>query len=152
MIPDGIDPFDWARKHLRASSGAVLMNPISRDTYRIPTLVPARKEDLSCIYLDGKDRCTIHQSAPFACAFFDSHNDGHDLSLKGLMQIKAAHADELSVYHRIWMMLSNEGLVAIPPEKAREMMQGYMDDQEKQVPWWKRKGKRIKPVKPGRKD
>ncbi len=61
LCPPNEDVFTWAAQHLRA----VVDKPF-------PTLVPARQTNGHCHWLfDG--RCAVHGSAPYSCAFFDSH-------------------------------------------------------------------------------
>lgn len=113
MIPVETDPEEWARVHLRASSGARMLRRYSdrEETIRIGTLVPAHNPDLSCHWLhDG--RCEVHAIAPFGCAFFDcsqSKQYADDLSLNGLHAIVKDH-DESGLYSRLWTTLWNEGL------------------------------------------
>lgn len=40
---------------------------------RIGTIVPARKEDGSCIFLQPDGLCSVHPVSPFGCSHFDSH-------------------------------------------------------------------------------
>ncbi len=61
LCPAKQDVFTWAEQHLRA---------ITDKSYI--TLVPARGLDGACHWhFDGK--CAVHESAPYGCAFFDSH-------------------------------------------------------------------------------
>lgn len=57
-----------------ASPGAVIGNRATGKTQRVPTITPARKPDGSCAFLDDAGRCTIHEVAPFGCAYYDDHN------------------------------------------------------------------------------
>src|SRR5947209_5313490 len=61
----------WAKEHLLASPGALVMSDAR--TFRIQTLVPARRSDGACVFLTADGRCAIHSVSPFGCAFFDSH-------------------------------------------------------------------------------
>lgn len=79
---------------LLASPGALVA---TRDgqRFRIPTLVPARKADGSCVFLTADKRCAIHAVAPAGCAFFDAHQSGPAvlrLSERLLGVIAADHA------------------------------------------------------------
>src|SRR6266446_1724770 len=69
MIPIGVDPLTWAEMNLLASPGALVMKNLQ--FFRIPTLVPSTKADGSCINLTPEGLCSIHETAPFGCAFFD---------------------------------------------------------------------------------
>lgn len=120
MVPKGTDPFDWAEKNLLASPGAVVMNTRTGERSRIPTLVPAVKADGSCKNLkDGL--CTIHETAPFGCAFFDCKSDATELSKKGLMAVHAAWASG-GLYSRIWRYLQAHGKMQKAPEVLRAKM------------------------------
>lgn len=120
MIPAGADPFEWAESNLLASPGAL----VSADgkLFRIPTLVPAVKEDGSCTHLQGGKRngkCTIHQIAPFGCSFFDCGPERGNLSRHGLMAVyDATHED--SLYRKLWLHLSNLGHTQLAPEELRK--------------------------------
>ncbi len=39
---------------------------------RVPTITPRHKGG-RCVFLDARDRCSIHEVAPFGCAYFDTH-------------------------------------------------------------------------------
>jgi hypothetical protein len=80
MVPEGHDPLEWAREHLRASPGAVVADRAGGRRWRIPTLVPARAASGACIFLDEHDCCSIHVDAPFGCALLRSatHNPSDD--------------------------------------------------------------------------
>jgi Fe-S-cluster containining protein len=133
MIPKDADPFEWARENLRASSGAVLMNSVTKQTIEIPTLVPASHEDLSCKFLDEHDRCTIHANAPFGCAFFDckkTHKQADVLSKQGLTAIVNDCRDPTSLYVRILQHLIENDLIALAPNAKRRAMGLYLATQE----------------------
>lgn len=55
-----------------ASHGAVVADSSTGRRFRIATIVPKVRHG-RCVFLDGHRRCTIHEAAPFACAFFDVH-------------------------------------------------------------------------------
>jgi Fe-S-cluster containining protein len=117
------DLFEFARKELLASPGARVMK--GGRVLAIRTLVPARKPDGSCIYLDDYDRCSIHQVSPFGCAFFDAHqsriiSDGR--SSEGLDAVMK-DAQQNGIYTRIWGMLDRIGKRAPSPIEGRRKMQ-----------------------------
>lgn len=122
MIPKETDPYVWAEKNLLASPGAVVMNTRTGVKSRIPTLVPAVKKDGSCIHL--KDSlCTIHEIAPFGCAFFDCRSDGMELSHDGLFTVWTAWTRD-TLYARLWKYLQAQGKMQKAPEILRERMRG----------------------------
>lgn len=121
MAPEAGNLEVWAREHLFASPGA-LVGSAAGGVFRIPTLVPARKEDGSCIFLHG-ELCSIHAVAPFGCAFFDYHmsvGEGDRRSLKGLMSI--VQDPPPSVYASLWTWLWARGKRAPAPEESRRAM------------------------------
>lgn len=88
LIPADLQHFD--EKDLVASAGALVRNALSGRTYRIGTITPKTKEDGSCVFLKD-NRCTVHEKAPFGCAFFDPHMgsyEGHLRSTWGLHRIR----------------------------------------------------------------
>jgi Fe-S-cluster containining protein len=124
MIPSGALPTAWAEGRLLASPGAIVANTATGQMFRIRTLVPARKSDGSCINLSADNRCTIHQIAPFGCAFFDCGPERGELSHFGLFAVQEAWENN-HLYARIWRHLSREGMVAPSPEECRNRMEGF---------------------------
>jgi Fe-S-cluster containining protein len=61
----------------RASSGtSISIRDRRRNTIHttmIPTITPRTGPNGRCVFLDDANRCTIHDVAPFGCAFFDMH-------------------------------------------------------------------------------
>jgi hypothetical protein len=127
MIPAGADPLEWASKNLLASPGATVavlnqQTGKAEGQRRIPTLVLAEKPDHSCIHLGDDGKCGIHETSPFACAFFDCRSTGEHLSLQGLRAVDQAWADPQSLYRSIWTYLSGQGLVSDSPNVKRRRM------------------------------
>jgi hypothetical protein len=121
-LAPGEDLLDWSRQHLLASPGAKVMR--GDRVFRIPTLVPARREDGACRFLTADCRCAIHAVAPFGCAFFDSHQSGAESdrrSKRGLQAVLEAWQSG-DTYAQVWTMLAEAGRVAPPPEVCREHM------------------------------
>jgi hypothetical protein len=119
FLSPGEDQRSWARRHLLASPGALVLC-LGR-AVRILTLVPARRADGACTFLTEAGRCAIHAVAPFGCAFFDSHMpqaEADQRSKRGLQAVLEAW-DVSGPYARLWVMLAGAGLVAPPPEVAR---------------------------------
>lgn len=108
----------WAEEHLLASPGALLLNLQTGQTRRVPTLVPARKTDGTCINLD-KGKCMIHEVAPFGCAFFDHTTPAAALhSLLALEEIERQHSNKDSTYSRIWNHLHETGFRSPDPKEG----------------------------------
>ena len=63
----------WAEKNLLASEGAKVARhgPRGVEYFRIPTLVPATKENGHCIHYRG-GLCTVHAGSPTGCAMFSA--------------------------------------------------------------------------------
>jgi len=121
VAPDH-DLLAWAKEHLLASPGAL----VTRDhqTFRIPTLVPARRPDGACIFLTATDHCAIHAVSPFGCAFFDAHMphaEADRRSKRGLHAVLQAWNGN-GLYAQVWMALADDGLVAPAPEVARQQL------------------------------
>lgn len=115
----------FAVENLLASSGATVLQ--MERIFQIPTLVPRRKEDGSCVFLDANNRCRIHAVSPYGCAFFDahqSHDEADRRSLRGLREIarRWATASHRHAYTIVWRMLHNAGLRAVPAYIARGRM------------------------------
>jgi hypothetical protein len=129
MIPRFADPFKWAEANLLASPGALVIQAGVQK--RIHTLVPAVKEDGSCIHLSEQGLCNIHLVAPFGCAFF-SCTDGpesYQLSYRGLETILDDEAAG-GLYTQIWSHLKQLGKVQQPPDSLRAKMQKFLDERD----------------------
>lgn len=115
----------FACENLLASPGATVMNAEGR-IFQIPTLVPQRKEDGSCKFLDANDRCRIHAVSPFGCSFFDVHQpdaEANHRSQRGLQEVaRCWAAGGSSAYTVLWKLLFAAGLRAVPPAIARRNM------------------------------
>jgi Fe-S-cluster containining protein len=119
MTPDQ-DLLAWARKHLLASPGAIVA--YRGQAFRIHTLVPARRRDGACVFLTSNKQCAIHDVSPFGCAFFDSHM-GHaeaDRRSQRCLQAVVEVWETGGMYAQVWLALSRDGLVALPPEVIRQ--------------------------------
>ena len=116
----GADVFDsWAIQHLLASPGALVMRKGA--LFRIPTLVPARRDNGACIFLSADSSCSIHPIAPFGCAFFDSHQEGDEADRRSSRGLRAILEDWQSAgaYSALWLALHASGRHAPAPETAR---------------------------------
>jgi Fe-S-cluster containining protein len=116
---------EFAFRYLLASPGATVMQ--AGRVFKIPTLVPRRKEDGSCVFLDERNRCRIHEVSPYGCAFFDAHQSDAEAqrrSGRGLQEIaeRWAVSPNTHAYTVIWKLLSAAGLRAVPAHVARRRM------------------------------
>lgn len=122
MVNQKMQVLAWAEIALRASPGALVMNSRTGEMFRIPTLVP-RKKDGVCVYL-LQGNCGIHSIAPFGCAFFDCSTPrsiSDHLAREGMIAVQEAWLHD-SLYQRIWHHLFNKGLTAEAPEVLRRRM------------------------------
>ena len=114
---------EFAAENLLASPGATVFD---RGRVRqIPTLVPARRSDGACKFLDADNRCTIHEVSPFGCAFFDAHQSKVESDYRsgsGLVQVDRAWREE-HPYSRLWLLLEALGKVGPSPVAARARLQ-----------------------------
>ena len=78
------------------------------------------------MFLDERDRCTIHSVSPFGCSFFDAHQsdaEANARSGRGLREIaREWAAGSRSAYVVLWRGLFEMGLRAVPPDVARRRM------------------------------
>jgi len=112
----------WCKRHLLASPGAIVAR--EGHVFRIPTLVPARRDDGACIFLTKEGACAVHATAPFGCAFFDAHmgpTQADRRSSAGLRAVAQAWQTG-ALYATVWTMLHDAGQVALAPEEARRRM------------------------------
>lgn len=117
------DLVEFAVNHLLASPGATVLE--GGQVRQIRTLVPARRGDGACTFLDSQNHCTIHAVSGYGCAFFDVHQckeESDRRSCCGLVQIdRAWRASHL--YARLWLLLEQLALKAPSPVEARARMQ-----------------------------
>jgi hypothetical protein len=121
LTPDQ-DLWAWTKQNLLASPGAIVMS--RGQTFRIPTLVPARRPDGACVFLTDASQCAVHSVSPFGCAFFDSHMTHFEAdrrSKRGLQAVLEAW-DASGLYAHLWVALAGDGLVAPSPELARQQL------------------------------
>ena len=73
--------FDWVKTRLWASPGCLVKDMLGR-VQRIGTITP-RCPKGRCVFLTEDERCSIHEVAPFGCAYFDTHMDHHRAQERG---------------------------------------------------------------------
>lgn len=105
-------------ENLAASPGALVERNGVR--FRIGTIVPARKSDGSCVWLDDDGRCTIHPVAPFGCAYFDEHQTPREGNRRSSVMLQAIMQDES--YRALRTKLEAAGRVAPAPEALRKQL------------------------------
>ena len=78
-----------------ASPGALLMDRLTGRVYRVGTITPRYDKRLKrCVFLTDDDRCSIHEVAPFGCAYFDTHMDNAEADKRSRMAIREQQTDE----------------------------------------------------------
>src|SRR5262245_59142282 len=128
-LSPGEDLRTWAKQRLLASPGALVIR--HGQTFRILTLVPARRRDGACTFLTDADQCAIHAVSPFGCAFFDTHIAHAECdrrSKRGLQAVLDAW-DACALYAHVWVTLAGNGLVAPTPEVARQHLQRAQENE-----------------------
>lgn len=116
------DLIEFAVNNLLASPGATVLD--GGQVRQIPTLVPARRSDGACCFLDVQDGCRIHVDSPFGCAFFDVHQSKEESDRRssyGLAEIDHGWR-EGHLYAQLWLLLKALGLIAPSPVAARAKM------------------------------
>jgi hypothetical protein len=131
-LAPGQDLRAWAKQHLLASPGALVVRR-GRPS-RILTLVPARRPDGACLFLTEDGRCAVHAVSPFGCAFFDAHMAKAEADRRSKLGLQAVLAawDAHERYGHVWVALAAEGLVAPPPDVARQQLRRAA---EEEPPW-----------------
>jgi hypothetical protein len=116
------DPVAWARRHLLASPGALVLR--GDKVFRIPMLVPARRPDGACTFLTAEGLCGIHEVAPFGCSFFDSHMEAAEADRRSGHGLRAVLRAWFAggPYARVWAALIDGGLTAPAPEVGRRQL------------------------------
>jgi Fe-S-cluster containining protein len=123
---NGVSLENWALTALLASPGATVV--MGGQLIQIPTLVPARRSNGHCIFLQH-GRCNIHAISPFGCSFSDSHMsfaEAQTRSAAGLQAIIEAFAQQAE-YARLWDKLYRKGLRAEAASVVRARMAAHME-------------------------
>lgn len=118
---EGEDLETWAMRRLLASPGATVLH--RGQVKSVPTLVPARKEDGSCVHLKDK-LCSVHEVSPYGCAFTDGHMPESEVQKRTLAGIGAVLEDWEShgPYSVLWRKLYAAGRCNRPPAESRRLM------------------------------
>lgn len=117
-----IDIIGWAKEHFYASGGWKIV--VDGTIVRVPSLVPAKKSDGSCIFLTNDGKCSIHEVAPYGCAFFDTHMDGDEGDKRSTTAVRVVMRDHANkgVYSQIILALAEAGKLAEDAQQARDRM------------------------------
>ncbi len=112
LCPPGADLMRWAREHLRASRGFLLVNRMTGAKMQIPSLVPAKQANGHCHWLQADGRCGVHENSPFGCAFLDQHMKDRDADRRNDAG-RLARLDDFDangLYSQVWRMLKEADL------------------------------------------
>jgi hypothetical protein len=99
---------------------------------RIQTLVPARRQDGACLFLDEEDRCRVHSVSPYGCSHFDGRQTNEEADLRssaGHYQVDLAWKND-HLYARLWLLLNALSRVAPSPVAARARMRAAIEAQD----------------------
>lgn len=116
------NPTTWLLENFQASEGATVGALVQGvlQTFRVPTIVP-RLTEQGCVFLKD-NRCTIHEVAPFGCAYFDMHMSrevGDGVSRHAVnQQLDSWRAG--GSYAQAWQVLHEAGKLAPPLAERRE--------------------------------
>ena len=121
-LRDGFE--DWAFYHLAASPGALAQ--MHGKIIEIPTICMARRRpNGQCVMLTPSLQCSIHEDAPYGCAYFDHTLSG---SAEGNKRSEAALLDILydwttdGPYSALWQKLAAAGHTVEAPEISRQKL------------------------------
>ena len=112
LIPDDVAAIDEVlrgrgehvpARWFEASRGAIVADSTTGHRFRIATIVPRRHRG-SCVFLDGHRRCTIHETAPYGCAFFDVHQSWLEWQRRTVWGLQQVRGDQ--TYAAIWETLA----------------------------------------------
>jgi Fe-S-cluster containining protein len=124
----------WVQDHFRASEGAQVFHPASRTMMQVPTIVPASRPNGRCVFLDDSGGCTIHDVAPFGCAYHDMHIEGEDAHRRSDLCVQYQLNDALNTgdHTNKWLvMLATNGLQAPSLKFRRDRLQEELREVER---------------------
>ena len=123
----GDDSGEFVLSHFVVSDGALVRKEFATKVveFRVPTIVPVQKPDGSCIFLDDEDKCSIHEVAPFGCAYHDTHMSAAEADPRSQFCVATqidAHKNG-TPYSQWCNMMASLGLVAPPMPERRAAME-----------------------------
>lgn len=94
-----------------------------------PTIVPAQREDGSCVFLDENSLCRIHEVSPFGCGYCDDHMSDAQADMRSKFAVTAQlNSHKVGArYSQVWLLLHSLGLVATPLRERKAAMQQKME-------------------------
>lgn len=123
---------EWITESFRASDGAKVI--YQGMALHVPTLVPAHKEDGSCVFLNEEGHCSIHSVAPFGCAYHDLHMGLQDANERSNAAVLSQMADiaEEGLLAKTIETFRSIGLTAPPLAERRKNFEDDLAKVEKQ--------------------
>jgi hypothetical protein len=84
-----------------------------------PTLVPVRQANGHCHWYEH-GKCSVHENAPFGCAFFDFHMPVEEAVRRSRIALQARTDDTAGngLFYRVWCHLRDKGLTSPPDDPA----------------------------------
>ncbi len=130
---------DFILSHFQASDGAKVAARVGGMMIltRVPTIVPAQRKDGRCVFLDDDNLCSIHEVAPFGCAYHDVHLSEEEAAPRSeyaVMQQLPAQQAPASPYVQWHGLLVAAGMVAAPLDERREAMETMINELERRTP------------------
>jgi len=89
------------KKLFWASPGAVVLNTATDQFRRVGTITPQRRRS-KCVFLNDKEKCTIHEVAPAGCAYFDTHMGVREAQERSQWLV---HSQQDTAYQKLRSML-----------------------------------------------
>jgi Fe-S-cluster containining protein len=81
-----------AKQHFWASPGAMVKDSMTGQVRRIGSITPRMRRG-RCVFLTDDDRCSIHEVAPFGCAYFDPHQSYVTAHPRSIWLVRQTMAD-----------------------------------------------------------
>ena len=115
---------DWLLEHFEASEGArIIVGAHGPDpqAVSIPSLVP-RLTEKGCIFLTEDGHCSIHEVAPFGCAYHDTHMTKEEGDPRSQAAVESQYSawKNGDSYGTYWTVLHKHGKIASPLRERRD--------------------------------
>lgn len=109
----GVEPSDeFIEQNFLAAEGRT----VNRDgtEKKVPTIVPAQREDGTCVFFTSDERCAIHQVAPYGCSKFNYCDEPDDDDRHRMKMLLDAISKAPEEYITRWATLRMNHRVARP--------------------------------------
>jgi Fe-S-cluster containining protein len=119
---------DFVLNNFSASEGPLVIQTTAIGQHRqlrVPTLVPAQREDGRCVFLTDDDKCSIHEVAPFGCSYHDTHMSAHEANKRSRHAVISQwEAHREGAPYSAWIYILNQiGLTARPFPARKQAME-----------------------------